>query len=134
MGSRHLHFALLFINLPSSKFVLGARKGTGHLTWYFSLNTTYLFNHINCGQNISSFYFQAANRAKALFLLFGLRQFPRTMLLYLYFFDYHEILLPFLHQTCKLNAADSLPPIDPVTQVCTSVPFLLIFRSNHFAH
>eukprot|EP00794_Sanderia_malayensis_P008936 gene8935-9889_t len=51
--------------------------------------------------------YKAANRAKSVFLLFGLRQFPRTMMVYLYVFDYADSFLVFMHQTMKSHKTDA---------------------------
>lgn len=47
--------------------------------------------------------YKAANSGKALFLLYALKRSPRLTLLYLYFFDYSETFLPFLHTCCPSN-------------------------------
>ncbi|XP_065066495.1 bifunctional apoptosis regulator-like [Rhopilema esculentum] len=61
--------------------------------------------------------FKAANRAKALFLQIGIREFPRTMFLYLYVFDYHEIFLPFLQDTCAIEKIASWDDKDPGSKI-----------------
>ncbi|XP_050394716.1 bifunctional apoptosis regulator [Patella vulgata] len=43
---------------------------------------------------------------RSLFLLYGLKDFPRTTLLYLYLYKYEEVFLPFLHYT--IPADDSI--------------------------
>ncbi|XP_041362401.1 bifunctional apoptosis regulator-like [Gigantopelta aegis] len=41
--------------------------------------------------------YKARYPGRTLFLLFGLKDFPRTTLLYLYFFNYEDVFLPFVH-------------------------------------
>ncbi|KAK3586569.1 hypothetical protein CHS0354_001155 [Potamilus streckersoni] len=52
--------------------------------------------------------FKALYPGWAMFFVYGLRDFPRTVFVYLYFFQYNDTFLPFLHDTCSLSSiADS---------------------------
>ena len=48
-------------------------------------------------------YFQALNPGWALFLLYGMKDFPRTMFVYLYFFEYETMFVPFIHVVCPMS-------------------------------
>lgn len=65
------------------------------------------------------------NPGRSLFLIYGMKDFPRTTILYLYFFEYDEIFLPFLHSTYPENT--ELPSIHMVSDHSsfynTVVPF-----------
>jgi len=84
--------------------------------------------------------FKAANRAKSLFLLFGLQQFPRTMILYLYLFDYHDTFLPFFHHTCGSSDAESSNTGTQtwkqwqsfIVWIMTSPYFMIAYYASHF--
>uniref|UniRef100_A0A8C5PWF0 Bifunctional apoptosis regulator n=1 Tax=Leptobrachium leishanense TaxID=445787 RepID=A0A8C5PWF0_9ANUR len=47
--------------------------------------------------------YKAVNAGKSLFLLYALKSSPRLSMLYIYFFDYAETFLPFIHTTCPLE-------------------------------
>lgn len=47
--------------------------------------------------------YKALHPGRSLFLVYGMKDFPRTTLLYVYFFEYDEIFLPFLHSTYPEN-------------------------------
>ncbi|XP_030067748.1 bifunctional apoptosis regulator [Microcaecilia unicolor] len=46
--------------------------------------------------------YKAVNPGKSLFLLYALKSSPRLSILYLYFFDYTETFLPFIHTICPV--------------------------------
>ena len=46
--------------------------------------------------------FQSLNPGWALFLLYGMKDFPRSTLLYLYFMEYETMFLPFAHVVCPI--------------------------------
>lgn len=56
--------------------------------------------------------YKATNRAKSLFLLFGLRLFPRTTMAYHFIFDYQNVFLPVLHRTCEPDILQEPPTVD----------------------
>ena len=70
------------------------------------------------------FVFQARYPGRTLFLLFGLKDFPRTTLLYLYFFNYEDVFLPFVHFSTPQNKAGE--PIN-WSEVCYSLCFIYKF-------
>lgn len=47
--------------------------------------------------------FKALNPGWALFLLYGMKDFPRTMFVYLYFFEYETMFVPFIHVVCPMS-------------------------------
>ncbi|KAL4240977.1 hypothetical protein ACF0H5_001759 [Mactra antiquata] len=47
--------------------------------------------------------FKALNPGWALFLVYGMKDFPRTTLLYLYLFEHDSMFLPFAHVVCPLS-------------------------------
>ncbi|XP_061175304.1 bifunctional apoptosis regulator-like [Saccostrea echinata] len=47
--------------------------------------------------------YKALNPGRSLFLVYGIKDFPRTTMLYIYLFEYDEIFLPFLHSTFPEN-------------------------------
>ncbi|XP_053327664.1 bifunctional apoptosis regulator [Spea bombifrons] len=47
--------------------------------------------------------YKAVNPGKSLFLLYALKSSPRFSILYMFFFDYTETFLPFIHTTCPLQ-------------------------------
>ena len=46
-------------------------------------------------------YFQSLHPGYALFLLFGIKDYPRLTFMYLYLFDYYNMFMPFVHRTCS---------------------------------
>ncbi|XP_048761272.1 bifunctional apoptosis regulator-like [Ostrea edulis] len=47
--------------------------------------------------------YKALNPGRSLFLVYGIKDFPRTTMLYLYLFQYDDIFVPFLHSTYPEN-------------------------------
>lgn len=54
--------------------------------------------------------FKALNPGWAIFLLYGMKDFPRSTLLYLYMFEYDTMFLPFAHIVCPIS--DDVPRYD----------------------
>ncbi|XP_051994020.1 bifunctional apoptosis regulator-like [Xyrauchen texanus] len=57
--------------------------------------------------------YKAANFGKSLFLLIGLRDFPRLTLLYMYLFDYDDTFLPFIHTCCPAHTNNTEQDVLP---------------------
>ncbi|KAI2645194.1 Bifunctional apoptosis regulator [Labeo rohita] len=57
--------------------------------------------------------YKATNLGKSLFLLFGLREFPRLTFLYLYLFDYEDTFLPFIHTSFPAHMTNPTQEIPP---------------------
>ena len=58
---------------------------------------------------------QALHPGWALFLLYGLKDYPRTVILYLYMFEYETVFLPFIHIVCPVS--EEAPRYDFTHQV-----------------
>ncbi|XP_045213224.2 bifunctional apoptosis regulator-like [Mercenaria mercenaria] len=54
--------------------------------------------------------FKSLNPGWALFLLYGMKDFPRSTLLYLYFVEYETMFLPFAHVVCPIS--EDVPKYD----------------------
>ena len=77
------------------------------------------FSLFMCHLHQQFIYLQALHPGWALFLLYGLKDFPRTMFLYLYLFEYETMFVPFIHVVCPLSEA--APKYDFTSPV--SVPY-----------
>ncbi|XP_066528477.1 bifunctional apoptosis regulator-like [Hoplias malabaricus] len=51
--------------------------------------------------------YKAVNEGKSLFFLFSMGEFPRLSILYIYFFDYYDSFLPFIHISCPSSTKSS---------------------------
>ncbi|XP_066528476.1 bifunctional apoptosis regulator-like [Hoplias malabaricus] len=51
--------------------------------------------------------YKAVNEGKSLFLLLSMIEFPRLSILYIYFFDYYDSFLPFIHISCPSSTKSS---------------------------
>ncbi|XP_066528474.1 bifunctional apoptosis regulator-like [Hoplias malabaricus] len=51
--------------------------------------------------------YKAVNEGKSLFLLLSMTEYPRLSILYLYFFDYYDSFLPFIHISCPSSTKSS---------------------------
>ncbi|XP_066528475.1 bifunctional apoptosis regulator-like [Hoplias malabaricus] len=51
--------------------------------------------------------YKAVNEGKSLFLLLSMIDFPRLSILYIYFFDYYDSFLPFIHISCPSSTKSS---------------------------
>nr|XP_022315080.1 bifunctional apoptosis regulator-like isoform X1 [Crassostrea virginica] len=72
-------------------------------------NAIWQLKEFNIKLPASLWEYKAMNPGRSLFLIYGMKDFPRTTILYLYFFEYDEIFLPFLHSTYPENT--ELPSI-----------------------